>query len=182
MKAYLASHRRTPYPRWALAHQIASRHRLVAKMSDPFIMAKIANQKLTAPDMAVITVTNAIKNNADSRLFNAMLSQAAGEMSMVMLNGNRLQTTLFQGITCRIIIRVQIMGDLFRLHFEDRLQMRNRLFERFVNVQVLQIADVLTQKSPVTTGQAEGVLQLCADSKDRWSLTGQSDTAWHKAA
>ena len=45
--------------------------------------------------------------------------------------------------------------------------MRNRLLEGFVNFQILQIPDVLTQKSPVTAGQAEAVLQLCADSEDR---------------
>ena len=98
-------------------------------MPGPFIMAKIANQKFTTPDIAIITVTDAIKDDADSRLFDAMFSQAAGEMRMVMLNGNWLYTTLLPGVTGLIIIRVKIMGDLFSLQFEDRMQMGNRLIE-----------------------------------------------------
>ena len=90
-------------------------------MPDPLITNEITNQEFASPDIAVITVADAIKDDTDSRLFGAMFSQTAGEMSMVMLNSNSLKTTLFQSITCRIIIRVQIMGDLFRLHFEDRL-------------------------------------------------------------
>ena len=59
-------------------------------MPDPLITNEITNQEFASPDIAVITVADAIKDDADSRLFDAMLSQAAGEMSMVMLNGNRL--------------------------------------------------------------------------------------------
>ena len=57
------------------------------------------------------------------------------------------------------------MGDPGRFDFENRLQMVNRFLERFINLEVFQVTDVLAQESTVTTGQADRVFQLCANGQ-----------------
>ena len=61
--------------------------------------------------MAVCAITDAVKNYPDRWTCLALFSKTTGQVRMMMLHGNCFQATLFQCITCGVVIRVLIVGN-----------------------------------------------------------------------
>ena len=89
---------------------------------------------------------------------------APAQVRMMMLDCDCRQPAFFQSIACRIVIGVQIMRDPLWFDFEKPAHVTDRIPERFIDLEVFQVSDVLAQKSAVAAGQADGVLQLRTDS------------------
>ena len=74
------------------------------------------------------------------------------------------------------------MRNDFGPNFEDRLQVVGRPFKRLVNLQVLEIANVLAEKSAVGPGQAETIFQFRSDPEDAGLLCRQGYSPGDKPA
>ena len=144
-------------------------------------LLQVTDQEFTAPDMAIGTVTDPVKNNPNGRFTNAVFGQAAGQVRMMMLDCDCRQPAFFQSIACRIVIGVQIVRDPLWFDFEKPAHVTNRIPERFIDLEVFQVSDVLAQKSAVAAGQADGVLQLRTDSQYGPAFTGQGNASWDKS-
>src|SRR5271165_7003387 len=97
-----------------------------------------------------------------------ILGHARGDVRVVVLHADGLHVLLFQRPLGREIVGMKIVGDHSRLHFEDALEMFDRLPKKAIALQVFEIADMLAEKCLRAANHADGVFQFATDSEDRW--------------
>src|SRR3989339_1723620 len=64
---------------------LPSGHRHVIKVTSPFIFRKVCNKKFTAPEFAVVSITQTIKCNTNYLVVNAIFCHTAYNMGVMML-------------------------------------------------------------------------------------------------
>src|SRR5512139_2024045 len=136
----------------------------VIEMSRALKTVIIGNEKFAAPDRTVEAVACAIKGHADDGLLaaQAMLRQARGNVSVMMLHPDRLQSFPFgalQRIARRQVVRMQIEGNDFRPDAEQALEVRDAGLERAQGLVVFHVADMMAEKGVMLAREAEGVFQ-----------------------
>ncbi len=67
------------------------------------------------------------------------------------------------------------MGDAFRRQLQNCAKVHDSSRKRLVNLEVLEIADMLAEKSPVAAGQAHRIFQFGADCQNRSNFGSQGD-------
>src|ERR1700736_3924877 len=83
-------------------------------------------------------------------------------MGMAVLHSNFLWQFHIKSIFCRQVFRVQIIGNRLRVDIEETLKMLDSLAEGGQRLQVLQVANVMADKSLPSLAQAKGVLKMTA--------------------
>ena len=96
--------------------QVTTRHPLITEMADSLVRGQVPGQELSTPDMPVRTIPDPIENHPDHLVLQTMLSQAAGEVGMMVLDTYQGQATLFKSVATGVIVGMEIVGDAFRSH------------------------------------------------------------------
>jgi hypothetical protein len=140
-------------------------------MRPPRKPRKVRNQKLAAPDPAVGAVPRAVESDADHLAAQMVFRHATRNVRMVVLHPDLSLDSARQRHPRTHVSGMQIVGRHSRRNLEDVLHLRQRVFEEPHRLVVLQIADMLAQDRVSPLRQAEGVLQLAAESQHLLHLT-----------
>ena len=154
-------------------------------------LAIIGKEKLSAPEFAIIAVTQAIKSYADNRpgvQGDAVLCHAGCNVGVVMLHFLQAQRTSLghrQTQFARQVFGMSIHRNNLRVVLEE-LQIRlDRLDVVGMATRVGQISHVVRQNGLAVTQQAEAVLQFAAHGQHRRCRSEsvrQADGRWRVAA
>src|SRR5579862_137823 len=112
-------------------------------MRRSFEAAIICDQDLSAPDMPVCAVASAVQSEADDFALDVVLRHTTRDMRMMVLYPDKLCPALLERPCCRKIIGMEIVGNDFRLDFQNSFEMVDGLAEKVVTLSVFQITDVL---------------------------------------
>jgi len=140
----------------------AARQRQLLEMSHAAIAEQITDEHLAAPEAPVVAVAQTVHADTDHGLFPAVLYEARGDVSVMMLHGDLLILRQREGVLGGQILGVQVVADHLRLEAEQLLVHRDAGFVVLQRLQVLQIADMLAEKGVGVAREAEGVLELGA--------------------
>src|SRR5260370_18306945 len=87
-------------------------------------------------------------------------------MRMVMLNANFLWDIRVESIFCCQVFRMQIVGDRLGVNIKQALKVLNSLAKGGQRFQVLQVANMVADKSLSPLAQAKGVLEMPAAGQE----------------
>jgi hypothetical protein len=74
---------------------------------------------------------------------------------------------------------VQVVRQDLRLNLKHFLQVCDRILEKFVALDVLQITDMLAQESVLAVANADRILQFPAYRENRWKFVLEKDRHRH---
>ena len=140
----------------------SARQRELLEVRDPAVAGEIADEDLTAPQPAVVTVAEAVHADADDGVLPAVLDQPRRDVRVVVLHGHLLLLRQRQRVLGRQVLRVEVVGDHLGLEPEEAPVDRDAGLVVLQRLQVLEIADVLAEEGVGVARQAEGVLELGA--------------------
>ena len=83
-------------------------------MGGPFEAVEVGDEELPAPHRPVCAVAESVEGDPEHGVRVAVFGQARGDVCVVMLDGPRLEIEV-ERVLGRQVLRVQIMGDDFRL-------------------------------------------------------------------
>ena len=135
-------------------------------MRDATRRREVGDQHLAAPQRSVRPIAETVEGDAEHRLGAAVLHHARGDMSVVVLHGDGRQAEL-GGPLAGEVLGMHVVGDDLRRDAVEPRQMVDRLQERPIGGEVLEIADVMARHDPIVLGDADGALQFGADREDR---------------
>ncbi len=142
---------------------VAAGHTDVAKMHRAPEPPIISDQKFPSPDSAIETVARAIECHPDDSFAQAILGHATRHVAVVMLNGHQGPTFgrgVFLGVLTRCVVGVQIMRRLLRLKREKLFVEEDVAHERPVGVEVIEVAEMMTEESVMSATEGERAFEL----------------------
>jgi hypothetical protein len=107
-----------------------------------------------------------------------MIDHAGRGMGVMVLDSPERKLLLrcpFHGISCREIVRMEIMDEGLGFEAEQLFINPDGCLKVFQGLKVFHVSHVLAQERIPVTGQAEGVLQFCAARQDGRRLKGELD-------
>ncbi len=116
---------------------------------------------------------------------NPVFGHAAGDVRVMMLNGDQRQLVFFRplaGPRCGEVAGVQIVHDYFRLDLKRVHQVSQRLLEELKACQIFEIAEVLALVGELSPRQRKDILEMPADSQQWRALQRQRHGKRHKPA
>ena len=136
-------------------------------MSGALEAVRVTHEQLPSPHRPVGAVAGPVEDHADRLTGLAVLRQARGEMGVMVLHPDGLDTLPLERVLGREIFRVEVVRDQLGPHSEERLEMLDPLGERAKRLVVLQVPDVMADPGATALGDTKGVLQLGPTGEDR---------------
>ncbi len=113
-----------------------------AKVADAREAGEIRDEELAAPEISRGAASGAVEGDADHGAGVAILGEARGDVSVVMLHGDRAEAAAL-GPLGRGVSRVEIVRDGLGDDAEQMAQLRDELLEEGAAVDRGEVADVL---------------------------------------
>ena len=148
-------------------------HRHGTKMPDALEPAEIREQVLATPECAVGSVAEPVEGEPQHWFGTAVLHHARGNMRVVVLHRHRWKVEVERELRGQVL-RMEIVRDHFGAYAVERGQVVDRLEERPIRREVLEVSDVMTRDDDVATRDGHGRLQLCTDRQHR-ALRGERE-------
>src|SRR5690242_17913257 len=83
-------------------------------------------------------------------------------MCMVVLDTNFVWDVRVKSIFCCQVFGMQVVGDCFWINIEEALEVLDAVTEGGQRLQVLQVANMMADKSLSSLAQTEGILEVSA--------------------
>ena len=131
-------------------------------MPDALEPVEVGHQELAAPERAVGAVAEPVEREPEHRFGAAVLHHARGDVRVVVLHRDRREVEV-EGELRRQVLRMEIVRDDLGPHAVQRGEMVDRLHERLVGREVLEVADVMAGDDVVAARDRDRRLQLRAD-------------------
>ena len=106
---------------------------------------EVADEDLPSPHRPVAAEPGAVEDRADRRPGLAVLGQAGGEVSVVVLDRDALDALAGERVGGRQVVGMQVVGDDLGRDREQRLEVRDAGLERAERLDVLEVADVVAR-------------------------------------
>src|SRR5579864_1343907 len=129
-----------------------------------------SDQNFPTPNFSVGAIAGSIEGKADDVALEMVLGHATRDVRMVMLHAYQGLACLLQRPLGREVIRVQIVRNDLRPNLQNFLQVVNGFFEKFIALQVLQVAHMLTEKCVFALCETNCVLKFAANCEDGWNF------------
>src|SRR5579859_1770289 len=114
-----------------LAHRLlAAWKRHVCQVCQPLKVCEIGGHNFAAPYGSIGAKAYSIGGDSDNWTLQPVFRQYTDDMSVVMLDTDFLRNVCIEGVFCRQVFRVQIVGDGLWINVEEALVMFNALAER----------------------------------------------------
>ena len=134
-------------------------------MGHPLVAAEVGHQHLAAPQRAVGAVAQPVEGQAQHRRRPTVLDHARRDVGVVVLHADGRQVEL-EGELGRQVLRVEVVGHHLGLHAVEVAEVVDRLQERAVRGQVLEVADVVAGHHGGALHDADRALQLGPERED----------------
>src|SRR5215471_11508558 len=108
---------------------VASGQRRVTQMCTPIEFGVIANQELSAPNLAVGAIARAVEGHSDHRAAQSVVGHATGNMRMMMLHADGGQPRFFLSETSAEVIGVKVISSRNWRDPKEALQVSQRFAE-----------------------------------------------------
>src|SRR5258707_20128 len=126
-------------------------------MRPAFKAGKIRHKKLTTPDLAVGAVSRAVQGYPNHLFTQVVFCHATRDVGVVVLDTDLFHSILLERKLRAHVERMEVVGDRSRLHAEQLLQIGEGLLEEQQRLVILEIADMLAQKSVTALGETESI-------------------------
>ncbi len=160
---------------WLFDSCCAARHWQIGKVGCPRELMRLGNQDLSAPDTSVCSIPCPVKRKPEDRSVQPVFSHTAHDVCMVMLHGYLFHTFLLLCIAGTEIIRMEVVRHDLGINVKHSLHMQHCQIKKAVGLKVLQISYVLAEKSILTLGETDCILQLGTAGKCLGNLLFQEN-------
>ena len=136
-------------------------------MSHPPEGSALADQELSAPDMAVRPVSGPVKDHGDAAL-QPVLRHHGSRMGMMMLHPQQRAARLLRQLLRKLrrqVAWMQIADQSFRPDAEQSLHPGKLTPEGLVHAKVFHVSKILAQIGPVSGRKAERRLQISPEGQ-----------------
>ena len=139
-------------------------HHHRCQVTDAAKAGQVGDEELAAPERAVGAVPDAVEADRQHRLGAAVLDETRRGVGVVVLHSDRRQPEL-EGELRRQVLRMEVVGDDLGHDPVQPGKVVDRLEERPVRRQVLEVADVMAGDDVAALGDGDGALQLRTDGE-----------------
>ncbi len=135
-------------------------------MARPLGGPQVGDQHLATPQGAVGAVPDAVEGQGHHPIGATVLDQARSHVRVVVLHPDQRQAEIV-GHLGRQVLGVEVVGHRLRLDVVEVAEVVDRLEERLVRGEVLEIADVMARHDVLLARHGHRALELGAHGEDR---------------